>query len=80
MNYLLEYVLQSRDHSPAPHTIPMPLVTNVAVSNVDTQQNTLCEKADRAELIAKKCVYSCSALGCSIEPLHRRLEPAGARA
>jgi hypothetical protein len=24
----------------------MPVVTNVAVSNVDTQQNTLCEKAD----------------------------------
>jgi hypothetical protein len=44
----------------------MPLVTNVAVSNVDTQENTLCEKADRAELIAKK--YACTVVPLSVAP------------
>jgi len=46
--------------------IPMPLVTNVAVPNVDTQQNTLCEKADRAELIKKN--YACTVVPLSVAP------------
>ena len=44
----------------------MPLVTNVGVPNVDTQQNTLCEKADRAELIKKN--YACTVVPLSVAP------------
>jgi ribose transport system substrate-binding protein len=51
---------------PKVNQIPMPLVTNVAVPNVDTQQNTLCEKADRAELIKKN--YACTVVPLSVAP------------
>lgn len=46
--------------------IPMPLVTNVPVANVDTQKNVFCEKADRAELIKKH--YACTAVPLSVAP------------
>ena len=51
---------------PKVNQIPMPLVTNVGVPNVDTQQNTLCEKADRAELIKKN--YACTVVPLSVAP------------
>ena len=51
--YAFKLAIDIRDGKSLPkvNQIPMPLVTNVGVPNVDTQQNTLCEKADRAELI-----------------------------
>jgi ribose transport system substrate-binding protein len=51
---------------PKINQIPMPLVTSVAVPNVDTQQNVLCEKADRAELVQKK--YACTVVPLSVAP------------
>jgi ribose transport system substrate-binding protein len=46
--------------------IPMPLVTNQPVTNVDTQNNVFCKKADRAELIEKN--YACTAVPLSVAP------------
>jgi ribose transport system substrate-binding protein len=51
---------------PKVNQIPMPLVTNLSVPNVDTQENVLCEKADRAELIKKN--YACTVVPLSVAP------------
>jgi ribose transport system substrate-binding protein len=66
--YAFKLAVDIRDGKQKPkiNQIPMPLVTNVAVGNVDTQQNVLCEKADRAELIKKK--YACTAVPLSVAP------------
>jgi ribose transport system substrate-binding protein len=66
--YAFKLAVDIRDGKQKPkiNQIPMPLVTNVAVQNVDTQQNVLCEKADRAELIKKK--YACTVVPLSMAP------------
>jgi ribose transport system substrate-binding protein len=51
---------------PKMNLVPMPLVTNTSVPGVDTQLNTLCEKADRAELIKKN--YACTAVPLTVAP------------
>lgn len=66
--YAFKLAVDIRDGAKKPkiNQIPMPLVTNVAVQNVDTQQNALCQTADRAELVAKK--YACTAVPLSVAP------------
>jgi ribose transport system substrate-binding protein len=66
--YAFKLAVDIRDgkNKPKINQIPMPLVTSVAVPNVDTQQNVLCEKADRAELVQKK--YACTVVPLSVAP------------
>jgi ribose transport system substrate-binding protein len=66
--YAFKLAIDIRDGKSKPkiNQIPMPLVTSVAVPNVDTQQNVLCEKADRAELVQKK--YACTVVPLSVAP------------
>jgi len=66
--YAFKLAVDIRDGKSKPkiNQIPMPLVTNVSVPNVDTQKNVLCEKADRAELIQKK--YACTVVPLSVAP------------
>jgi ribose transport system substrate-binding protein len=66
--YAFKLAIDIRDGKSLPkvNQIPMPLVTNIAVPSVDTQQNTLCEKADRAELIKKN--YACTVVPLSVAP------------
>ena len=66
--YAFKLAVDIRDGKSKPkiNQIPMPLVTSVPVPNVDTQQNVLCEKADRAELVQKK--YACTVVPLSVAP------------
>lgn len=66
--YAFKLAINIRDGQSIPkvNEIPMPLVTNVSVANVDTQKNVFCKKADRAELIEKN--YACTAVPLSIAP------------
>jgi ribose transport system substrate-binding protein len=66
--YAFKLAVDIRDGKSKPkiNQIPMPLVTSVAVPHVDTQQNVLCEKADRAELVQKK--YACTVVPLSVAP------------
>jgi ribose transport system substrate-binding protein len=66
--YAFKLAVDIRDGKAVPRVnqIPMPLVTNEAVANVDTQKNVFCTKADRAELIEKK--YACTSVPLSIAP------------
>ena len=66
--YAFKLAVDIRDGKTVPRVnqIPMPLVTNEAVANVDTQKNVFCTKADRAELIEKK--YACTSVPLSIAP------------
>jgi ribose transport system substrate-binding protein len=66
--YAFKLAVDIRDGKTLPRVnqIPMPLVTNEAVANVDTQKNFFCKKADRAELIATN--YACTVVPLSIAP------------
>jgi ribose transport system substrate-binding protein len=66
--YSFMLAVESRDGQNIPkiNQIPMPLVTNVPVGNVDTQPNVFCEKADRAELVKMK--DACTVVPLSVAP------------
>jgi ribose transport system substrate-binding protein len=66
--YSFKVAIDIRDGKTVPKVtqIPMPLVTNEAVANVDTQKNVFCKKADRAELIETN--YACTGVPLSIAP------------
>ncbi|MGC1356384.1 MAG: substrate-binding domain-containing protein [Xanthobacteraceae bacterium] len=64
--YAFKLAVDARDGQDVPriNQVPMPLVTNETVGNVDTQPNVFCQKADRAELI--KTNYACTAVPLSV--------------
>ncbi len=66
--YAFKLAVDIRDGKTLPkfNQIPMPLVTNEAVQNVDTQPDVMCEKADREELVKKN--YACTAVPLSVAP------------